>query len=54
LGYGNGARKAFTKWYLDNNPLETIERIINQKKFRGVSHQAIMNTIHLDSKDLSN
>jgi len=54
LGYGSGARRAFKKWYLNRSPLETIERIIKQKRFRGISHSSIMNTIHLDSKDLSN
>ncbi|KAE9528516.1 hypothetical protein AGLY_012087 [Aphis glycines] len=52
-GFGEGARTAIRKWYLNREPLETVKFIMQYKTYHGVCHKQIMNTIHLRSNDPS-
>lgn len=53
-GFGEGARIAIRKWYLNREPLETIKLLMQYKTYHGVCHKQIMNTIHLRSDDPCN
>ncbi|XP_050423592.1 uncharacterized protein LOC126835217 [Adelges cooleyi] len=50
-GFGRGFRKALIKWYLNEDPLKTIEKITINQKFEGWTHKDLMKLIHIHSSN---
>lgn len=49
--HGRGFCKAMTKWYLNRDPLLTIQHIVRNKRYDGWSHKDVMKLIHLHSDE---
>uniref|UniRef100_A0A2H8U049 SS-A/Ro ribonucleoprotein n=1 Tax=Melanaphis sacchari TaxID=742174 RepID=A0A2H8U049_9HEMI len=49
--HGRGFIKAMTRWYLNRDPLLTIEHIVRNKRYCGWTHRDVMKLIHLKTDE---